>query len=320
MTLVPPYVVKPLAHPYSNRPAAVLAFSLAALTACHTARQLGAQPIDWNADDSAHVALLEGSGRRMEGKQVIVIAPPGQMNDTRQAALVDSLDRGITELRRLIGAHSWQRIGNRPIRYYLVPERMISHASGKDIVFISMYHVNNGQAPYLHEAAHELLAPPPPFSYDEYADTVEAERLFQAEPFWLMEGLPDVLALLAARAAGTIEGDVFTIGGLEKVDSTCAVRLAESPYRADILRATGGSGGVDALWTTDRPKVAPVFYACAQSISKFVVEMIGMEQAVALFPAIKRRDWVASLERSAGMPLAAIQARWQARLGLNTLR
>lgn len=320
MTLVPPCVVKPLAHPYSNRPAAVLAFSLAALTACHTARQLGAQPIDWNADDSAHIAWLENHGRRMEGKQVVVIAPPGQMNDMRQAALVDSLDRGIAELRRLVGAHSWQRIGNRPIRYYLVPERMISHASGKDIVFISMYHVNTGQAPYLHEAAHELLAPPAPFFYDEYPDTVVAEAKFNASPYWLAEGLPDVLADRAAAAAGMVEGDVFTIGGPAKADSTCAARLADNPYRTDLLRVVGGEGGVDALFTTERTKVAPTFYACAQSISKYLVELIGMERAVGLFPAFKSGDWAASFEQAAGMPAAAFREKWRIRLGVDPPR
>lgn len=321
MTLMsPPRLVEAFADRRRTGRAATLAFGLAALAGCHSVRQPAAQPIDWNADDSAHIAWLEAHGRRMDGKQVVILAPPEQMTVAWQTALVDSLDRGVAELRRLIGARSWQRIGTRPIRYYLVPERMISHASGNGVVFVSMYHVTNGQAPYLHEAVHELLAPPPPFFYAEYPDTVEAETLFQAKPYWLMEGLPDVLAQLAALAAGTIEGDVFTIGGLDKVDSTCAARVAQSPYRADILRVTGGSGGVDALWTTDRIKVAPVFYACAQSMSKFVVDLIGMEQTVELFPAIKRRDWVATLERSAGIPLAPIQARWQARLGLDSPR
>jgi hypothetical protein len=289
---------------------------LLAIGACHPSPQSAAQPLKWDAVDSAQIAWLETHGRRIDGRQVIVLAPPEQMTAGWQTALVDSLDRGVAELRRLIGTNSWQRIGPRPIRYHLVPERMISHASGRDVVFISMYHVNKGQAPYLHEAVHELLAPPPPFFYAEYADTIQAEAVFQAKPYWLMEGLPDVLALRAASASGMVEGDVFTIGGLEKVDSTCAARLVESPYRGDILQAIGGKGGVEALWTSDRAKVAPIFYACAQSMSKFLVELIGMDRAVALFPAIKQGDWEMKLERSAGMPLASLQARWQAQLGI----
>jgi hypothetical protein len=303
----------------SRRLAGILACSLACVMACHRVPQPAAQPLDWNADDSAHVASLETYGRRLAGRQVVVIAPPEQISAEWQAALLDSLDRGVYELRRLIGAPlPWMRIGMRPVLYYLIPERLISHASGKDVVFISMVRVQDGRAPYLHEAVHELLAPPPPFFYDEYPDTLQAETQFQTQPYWLMEGLPDVLAQLAASAAGTREGDVFGIGGLEKADSTCAARLTENEFRVDLLRTVGGRGAIDALFTTDRIKVAPTFYACSQSMSKFLVEVIGMDRTVALFPAIKGGDWAAMIERAAGMPLAAIRSRWQARLGLDS--
>ena len=288
------------------------------LAACHSIRQPAAQPIDWSADDSAHVAWLDTHGRRLAGRHVVVVAPPDQISAEWQASLLDTLDRGVAEMRRLIGAPPWQRIGTRPVQYYLVPERLISHATGKDVVFISMIRVQNGNAPYLHEAAHELLAPPSPFFYDEYPDTVQAETQFQTQPYWLMEGLPDVLAQSAAATAGTKEGDVFAIGGLEKADSTCAARLAASDYRADLLRVIGANGAIDALFTTDRNKVAPVFYACAQSMSKFLVQEIGMDRSVALFPAMKRGDWVAMLEQAAGMPLAEVRRRWQIRLGIDS--
>jgi hypothetical protein len=283
------------------------------LAACRPAPP-AAQPIAFDESDSSHVRLLEAAGRRTAGRHVVVLALPDSMSREWQEALTDSLDRGVSELRRIIGAWPWQRIGDRPIRYYLVPERIISHASGTDVVFISMFHVNNGRAPYLHEAGHELLAPPPPFSYDEYPDTVQAEAMFQEMPYWLVEGLPDVLAQMASSAANTREGDVFTIGGLAKADSTCAARVADNPYRADILRTIGGQGAVEALFTSDRIKVAPTFYACAQSMARFVTELIGMERTVALFPAIKRRDWAPVLERAAGMSLADLRARWQARI------
>jgi hypothetical protein len=296
---------------------AALGWTVSILASQLGAQEPAAQPLDWNATDSAHIALLQTSGRRMAGSQVVVWALPPEMTAGWQAALLDTLNRGVAEMRRMMGAPlSWQRIGNRPIQYYLVPERIISHASGRDIVFISMFHVRGGRAPYLHEAGHELLAPPAPFFYDEYPDTVVAERHFQAMPYWLMEGLPDVLANLAAAAAGTREGDVFAIGGPAQADSTCAARLADNPYRADLLRTLGGRGAVDALFTTDRVKVAPTFYACAQSISKYLVDLIGMPRSVELYPAVKRGDWEATLERAAGMPLESIRSRWQARLGL----
>jgi hypothetical protein len=248
---------------------------------------------------------------------VILWAPPEEMTEAWQTALLDTLNRGVAELRRLMNAPlPWQRIAGRPIRFYLVSERMVSHASGKGAVFISMARARDGRAPYLHEASHELLAPPPPFFYDEYADTLRANAEFEAMPYWLMEGLPDVMAAVASAAAGTKEGDVFAIGGPAHADSTCAARLADNEYRAEILRTVGGQGGIDALFTTDRIKVAPTFYACSQSMSKYLVDAIGMAQAIELFPAMKGRGWRAALERQAGMPAEMIRKRWLARLGI----
>ena len=304
----------------THRLAPALACCVVALLSCRPASPPAPAPpqaLNWSANDSANIALLESEGRQMAGRQVVVWALPAEMPEAWQAALMDTLDRGVTELRRMMGAPlPWQRIGNRPIQYYLVPERMISHASGKDVVFISMVHVRSGRAPYLHEAGHELLAPPAPFFYDEHADTVVAEAEFQAMPYWLMEGLPDLMAHRAAEAAGTREGDVFTIGGPGKADSTCAARLADNPFRADLLRTLGGRGAVDQLFTTERIKVAPTFYACAQSIAKFLVDLIGVNQAAELFPAIKRREWMATMEGMVKMPVASFRERWLARIGL----
>ena len=305
----------------SNEARWPLSRSLAALgmtvvLACRPVPPPAPQPLNWNAGDSARVAWLDANGRRMTGEFIELLAPPAEMSEAWQAALLDSLDRGVAALRRLVGSHEWQRLGDRPIRYYLVAERMISHASGNGVVFVSMHHARSGDAPYLHEAGHELLAAPRPFFYVEYPDTVQAEAWFQGAPYWLMEGLPDLLAQQAASAAGTVEGDVFRIGTVEQTDSTCAARLAESPHRADLLRTMGGRGAVDALFTTDRAQVAPAFYACARSMAKFLVEQVGMERAVELFPAIKSGTWPAELERAAGMPVAALTAGWRSKLGL----
>lgn len=273
--------------------------------------------MNWNAEDSAHVTWLKAHGRKTEGKLVVVWAPPALMAAPRQAALRDSLDRGIAELRRLIGAPlPWQRIGNRPIHYYLVPDSIISHASGKGAVFISIFRALNGTAPYLHEAGHELLSPPAPYNDEEYADSAQAEAVWRAWPLWFTEGVPDVLAQTAAPIAGLHEGDVFAIGGLSKVDSTCAARLAASSRRSEILDVIGGEGVVEALFTTDRRQVAPVFYACSQSMAKYLIDAIGVKRTVALFPAIKDGEFAVALERAAGMPLAAVREGWHARLGL----
>jgi hypothetical protein len=218
------------------------------------------------------------------------------------------------------GAHrrpyTWQRLGSRPIRFYLSPGRFVSHADGRGGVFISLNRVRHRDAPFLHEAAHELLAPPPPFSPFEYPDSLDEERAAARFPFWLSEGLPDYLAQTTAAATGFPEGDVFAIGGLAKADSVCAARLAASSRQAEIRDRVGRPGRLEALFTTDRAEVAPVYYACSQSFTKRVVARLGLPAVVALFPRIPTRAWRTALESAAGEPLERLRRAWLTALGL----
>jgi hypothetical protein len=214
---------------------------------------------------------------------------------------------------------TWQRIENHPVVFYLGPGRFIAHGSGRGAVFISMFHVRSRGAPYLHEASHELLAPEPPFYGWEYADSARGVRAEEQMPLWLFEGLPDVLAQMVVAERGLYEGDVFEIGGLARVDSTCAARIKDSARGAEVLAAVGHSGYLEALFTTDRAQVAPVFYACSQSLSKYLGEQIGIANVIALFPAMKEGMWERRIAELAGRPLETLRSEWLKRLGLSKL-
>jgi hypothetical protein len=288
-----------------------------AVAPCQASNPAPATAINWTAADKANVEWLAAHGRRVARSQVIVWAPADSIAESWQNALADTLDRGVAELRRLIGGIlPWQRIGARPVTYYLSPGRFISHATGEDGVFIANMLVLAGRAPYLHEAAHELLAPKPPYWADEFSDTVVGRRLMNGYPLWLIEGFASVLAYTAASTAGVHEGDIFNVGGLEKMDATCVERVAANQWRDDILRVVGGRGRVEALFTTDRPKVAPTFYPCSESMSRFLVEAIGLERVVALFPLIPQETWPRAIERGAGVPLDSLQSRWRRKIGI----
>jgi len=273
--------------------------------------------IDWSADDSARVAFLQAHGRAYAKGSVTVWAPNDTFDVAWLNAFADSLAAAVSSLQSLIGGpFPWQRLGSRPIHYYLSPGRFISHADGRGGVFISVALVRRRNAPYLHEAAHELLALQAPFAPFEYPDSVAQERAATGFPFWLGEGLPDVLAQTTAAATGFPEGDVFAIGGLTKVDSVCAARLTASNRRAEILDRVGRPGYLDALRTTDRPQVAPVFYACSQSFTKHVVARIGLPATLALWTQIPQGTWRTALETAAGESLQRIRRSWLTRLGL----
>lgn len=279
-----------------------------------------AATLDWSADDSARIADLSEHGRRYPGRHAIVWAPADSLDPRYVAALVDSLDRSLGVLKDLMGApYPWQRLGARPVQFYLCPGRFISHATGRDAVLISIRRVRQGLAPFLHEAAHELLETPGPSYPSESADSLAEHAAAERYPLWLAEGLPDYLAQATAAATGFHEGDVFDIGGLDDVDSVCAARLSKSPSRAAIVDKVGGKGRLEALFTTDRADVAPTFYACSQSLTKHLVQRIGVRAVVGLFPTIPSGAWAAALEVSIGEPVAALRRAWLARLGLADL-
>jgi hypothetical protein len=98
-----------------------------------------AAPLNWNADDARHVAELTATGERREGKLVVLFTPAGVVDDKEEAALLDRLDRGMAELRALVGRHSWQVIKAEKITYYVSTDRFVAHASGRAAVFIPLF-------------------------------------------------------------------------------------------------------------------------------------------------------------------------------------
>ena len=294
---------------------------LAATVATVGAAQIptpAAAPIAWWEDDAQRVAFLTAHGRAYAGDSVVVVwAPMDSLDPAWTGAFTDSLAVAVTALKKLIGGpYAWQRAGSRPLRFYFSPDRFISHADGRGGVFISLARVRDRSAPFLHEAAHELLVPPPPYLPFEYSDSVAEERAAAAFPFWLNEGLPDYLAQRTKAATGFPEGDVFAVGGLAKVDSVCTARLAASSRRDEIRERIGRPGRLEALYTTDRAQVAPVYYACSQSFTKHVVTRVGLPSVIALFPQIPGGRWQRSLESAAGVPLEELRRSWLAALGL----
>jgi hypothetical protein len=261
------------------------------------------QPLNWAADDGKRVAELEAKGVRTEGTHAIVWMPAGLMSDGERQALVDRLDRGVRALRALIGTHDWQIVRDQKINYYISEDQFISHASGRAAVFVPVARVQDGRAPYLHEAGHELLARASPRGL--MADGRPRISL------WLSEGLADYVGQTAARQTGITEGDVFSVGGLDGVDRTCATRLDTFPSADEIVQYMGAPSGPPALFTTDRQKVAPIFYACAFSFTKFVVDRIGLPETIALMPFVAENETLHQrLESKAGKPVSALRADW----------
>lgn len=274
--------------------------------------------LNWSADDSARIAYLAANGYRVERPNAVLWAPRDSINEVWMRALADTLDRGVAGLRRLMKApYAWQRLGSTaPVTFYISAGRFVSHGTGYGAVFIPVSRVKERLAPFLHEASHELLAPKPPFYYREFTDTIVGARVADNTPLWLFEGLPDYLAHSVAPAIGLHEGDVFEVGGLAKSDSSCAARVKSSPRGGEIIAAVGRGTRPEALFTTQRLAVAPIFYACGQALTRYLVELLGVRQTVELMPAMARGDWATVIRKHGGVSIETFRTRWLQRIGL----
>ena len=282
------------------------AMPCAALLLAVVIAQPPAQPLNWSTDDSARVEELKKSGVRTEGAHVVVWTPADALTDEQRRDLVTRLDRGLPVVRRLIGRHAWQVVGDEKITYYVSRDRFVSHATGRGAVFIPVLRVQDGKAPFFHEVSHEYLARRPEGARDRARPG--------SRPLWLMEGLADFIGQSAADEAGVVEGDVFDTGGLRGVDRVCAMRLQE-PIGRQVVRAIGENAELPALFTTDRQTVAPTFYACSFSFTKFVVGRIGLGETVALMPRIASGGVPERIEQLTRTTIAALREEWLRAIG-----
>jgi hypothetical protein len=182
---------RPTIRPHRTIVVGALAIVLAA-----PAQSQQATPINWWAEDSRRVAFLRAHGQAYRTSPAVIWAPKDSLDPAWLPQFADSLAAAVTALKSLMGwPYAWQRIGSRPTQCYFSPGRFVSHADGRDGVFISLARVRQRAAPFLHEAAHELIAPHAPFYPDEHGDSIAVERAEAAFPYWLIEGLPDYLRL-----------------------------------------------------------------------------------------------------------------------------
>ena len=276
--------------------------------------------IDWHADDSARIAFLTAHGHPVRATGIVFWTPDDSLDPGWVAAFADSLGRAVGVLRSTLGAHPWQRLGDRPVTFYVSPDRFVSHASGGGAVFLSLRSVRERYAPFLHEASHELLAGALPFYPSEAGDSLREERAGDRFHFWLSEGLADYLARRAADDAGFPEGDVFKVGGLARSDSVCAGRLEASPRRGEILSRLGRPGWLNPLYTAERGEVAPTYYACSQALTRYLVNRVGLEPVVSAFSRIRSDPGLGDLTSAAGRPLETLRRDWLRSIGIREHR
>jgi hypothetical protein len=175
-------------------------------------------------------------------------------------------------------------------------------------VFIAFPRLQAGGAPVLHETTHVVIYPTAAFIAAMPAVLDESAN----GPMWLSEGIATYVGKSVAAETGLPEGDPLDTGSLEELDARCGAALG-SPVGAEIAPFIGGVGGPEALNSRQRRlQVAPAFYGCSASFTKFLAGQFGIDAVIDLMPAI---DPLAALEKLAGKSVDAVRAEWRKAIG-----
>lgn len=278
-----------------------------------------ARPLRIRNDDSARVAALHSSGVSVQGRRVAAWFPRDSVPEPQMRALVDELDAALPALQRFLGApYPWQRLGERRIVYYFAPGQFVAHTQDS-AVFVALSRLRTGTAPLLHETVHVLTLPSTPYYPWELADSAEVERVRARHPLWFAEGYADYAAKAVAAALPFDEGDVLQTGTHAQVDSICAARL-RGPRGAEVARFIGAGGVLESLFTTERREVAPTFYACGSSFTKFLAERTSPQFLASLFPHIIPGHFEGRIRERTGRTLPDLRAEWLQRIGAPEFR
>jgi hypothetical protein len=278
---------------------------------------LGQQPadaIDPNARDEEYVATLSGpGGASATVGRVSVYVPAGTLSGDQLRELAESLSRGFEGLVAFTHSpRSWQRVPSN-VSYYFHAEMTISHADpANDRLFIAFPRLSNGQAPLLHETVHVLLHPS--------AEYLAANPWYLDETvgsLWISEGLANYVGAMVAAKTGIAEGDPIGWGTLDDVDEKCTA-VSLTPLAAEILPFVGAPGWPAAILSRSRRlEIAPPFYACSTSFTRFVVGAAGIEAVV---DALAARDTEAAIAAAAGTSIGSLRADWRREIGASATR
>lgn len=260
--------------------------------------------LDAAALDRERVAFLTANGVRAATSRAVVWVPPDTLSRDEAQGLAETLAGGVEAIDEFLHApRPWQRPAG-AVEYYFHPATFISHANAVEgRVFISFPRIADGTAAFLHETTHALL-----FPSQTFLTAYEGE---EEEIPWLVEGLPTYVAKAVAEQTGFAEGNPFPLGSIEEIDTTCA-RALTTPVGAQIAPFIGALGTPAGLSSRERrSEVAPAFYACAASFSKFLAGVIGIESLVDLMvePVVHP-----GIEKRAGKSMARLRAEWRERI------
>ena len=230
-----------------------------------------------------------GERVRQEMARAVVEYQAGELSLSEAEAFAELADRGVGDVASLLsaGLPEWAR-GPGPVRF-VVSSRVPISRTRDGVVYLPLERVRTRTAPYLHETVHALVP-------------ARGDR-----SVWLSEGLA---CYLESWVSETSAATTLTSSRGRAIGASTrppAVR-AGADGRA-VLPWVGGRGDPPRM-EEDRSGVARPFYVLSQSLTKHLVESVGLEAVVRILVSGRddafqsatrrsdaewRREWLATL-------------------------
>jgi hypothetical protein len=267
---------------------------------CHGSAQAAQR--DLLAESAAVVEALQASGTRSDRPRAVVYFEGGLVSAAEQASWADRISEGIDNIEKLLKAS----FGETKLEYYVssrVTETSYSILgySAPPRTFLASDRVRRGAAPYLHEAVHHLVF------------RLAVQRSDGEPHFWAFEGFPSYVEDAVVTRFGGVAGRVFVAGGNETVDDEARAALGTAQGRR-VLEFIGRVGVPSGM--EDRQNVAKPFYVLAQSLTKHLIETVGLDAFVwSLVPHLLNApgfEW--EVQRLSGKSLDRLVAEWREKI------
>jgi len=211
------------------------------------------------------VSAAVGAGRperaRHETDRAVVEYDAGVLSPVEADEFGRLVDQGIADIEALVapGLPEWARRRGR-LRY-VVSARVGMSRAFRSTVLLPLDRVRSRSAPYLHESTH-LLVP------------------FRGSRVWLSEGFASYVESWVSEHRGGYDAHVFTRAGDRGIHAAARAWL-ERPEGRAVLPWVGAPGEPPGLGR-ERQRVARPFYVLAQSLTKYIVDAVGIDALVRL--------------------------------------
>jgi hypothetical protein len=274
----------------------------AALTMCTLALAAGlighAAPMPAIQDaQSKVVEALHAEGVKSERARVVVWFDPAELSRADADRLTDAISSGMSDIENMLGLTF---DSTEKLEFFVTSEFGVTAITtlSPRRVFLPLERVRERRAPFIHEAVHHLV-------YQRATTFREDVHL------WVIEGFANyVQAALAEKSDYLREHPMNPANS--RVDDE-ARRILSTPAGVELVEWVGRSGIPPRL--EDREHVARPFYVLSQSLTKYVIEVVGLRAfAARAVPLLSDGQAFAKfVNESAGKPLEQVRREWLAR-------